>query len=65
MNWYYKTNCTHTHVRVFMNGAKCGDLCFRNGEFEAIRKRMADRPFIKFIEHKPKDVSSDDYAHTD
>ena len=36
MNWYYKIRGGHTHVRVFMNGAKCGDLCFRNEEFDNI-----------------------------
>jgi hypothetical protein len=36
MKWYYQINGGHTHVRVFMNGAKCGDLCFRNEEFEQI-----------------------------
>lgn len=38
MNWYYSTTASHTHVRVFMNHAKCGDLCFRNEEFEQIRE---------------------------
>lgn len=37
MKWYYKQLGGHTHVRVFLNGAKCGDLCFRNEEFAAIR----------------------------
>jgi len=40
MNWYYKILGGHTHVRVFMNGGKCGDLVFRNEEFEAIRQSM-------------------------
>lgn len=38
MNWYYIIGPAHTNIRVFMNGAKCGDLCFRNEEFEQIRK---------------------------
>lgn len=33
MRWYYKVQGGHTHVRVFMNGGKCGDLVFRNEEF--------------------------------
>lgn len=37
MKWYYKVQGGHTHVRVFINGAKCGDLCFRNNEFEQVR----------------------------
>lgn len=40
MNWYYTIAGGHTHVRVFMNGAKCGDLCFRNEEFLHVRKDL-------------------------
>ena len=40
MNWYYKVLGGHTHVRVFMNGGKCGDLCFRNEEFEEIKQNV-------------------------
>lgn len=40
MKWYYRVLGGHTHVRVFMNGAKCGDLCFRNEEFLAIHEEM-------------------------
>lgn len=36
MKWYYHVAGGHTHVRVFMNGAKCGDLCFRNEEFQQL-----------------------------
>lgn len=38
MKWYYKILGGHTHVRVFMNGGKCGDLCFRNEEFEQLQR---------------------------
>lgn len=37
MKWYYQIQGGHTHVRVFMNGGKCGDLCFRNEEFAQIK----------------------------
>lgn len=37
----------HTHVRVFMNGAKCGDLCFRNQEFEEVRRHCHCIAFIE------------------
>ena len=40
MTWYYKSLGGHTHVRVYMNGAKCGDLCFRNDEFESIQRAI-------------------------
>lgn len=47
MNWYYKISGGHTHVGVFMNGGKCGDLCFRNEEFDLVRKSC---PWIHFFE---------------
>lgn len=40
MKWYYKQLGGHTHVRVFMHGAKCGDLCFRNEEFQQLRRDL-------------------------
>ncbi len=46
MKWYWKVSGGHTHVRVFMNGGKCGDLCFRNEEFEIVRQSC---PWIQFI----------------
>lgn len=62
MNWYYKVLGGHTHVRVFMNGAQCGDLCFRNEEFEDISRAVActdtmanaaiGKSLINFIEEK-------------
>lgn len=46
----------HTHVRVFMNGAKCGDLVFRNEEFETIKDNQQGQPalvqLIEFYEDK-------------
>ncbi len=36
MKWYFKVRGIHVHVRVFMNGAKCGDLCFREEEFRTL-----------------------------
>lgn len=38
MKWYYTTQGPHVRVRVFMNGAKCGELCFRKEEFEQIHR---------------------------
>lgn len=37
MKWYFKIGAVHSYVRVFVNGALCGKLCFRNEEFAAIR----------------------------
>lgn len=47
MKWYCKIIGIHTHVRVFMNGANCGLLCFRNDEFNEIMK--AEHASISFI----------------
>ena len=33
MNWYYSILGSYVHVRVFMNGGKCGGLTFCLGEF--------------------------------
>lgn len=54
MKWYYHIAGGHTHVAVFMNGAKCGDLCFRNEEFEEVKRNhscMLSSVSIDFI-HK-------------
>lgn len=51
MNWYYHIAGGHTHVRVFMNGAKCGNLCFRNNEFEQIKSELSHTSkIVTFIE---------------
>lgn len=55
MKWYWKIMGGHTHVRVFMNGAKCGDLCFRNEEFRAFNHTDRNKiglVEIEFIEDK-------------
>ena len=49
MKWYYYVLGGHTHVRVVMNGATCGDLCFRNEEFAQVRDHL---PWIAFIEQE-------------
>lgn len=49
MKWYYHIAGGHTHVRVFMNGGKCGDLCFRNEEFVEVREHC---PWIQFIQEE-------------
>lgn len=46
MKWYYTIKGGHTHVRVFMNGGKCGDLCFRNEEFEQLMSSSNQITFI-------------------
>ncbi len=42
MNWRYQIKGSHTHVRVFMNGALCGTLCFRTDEFISLRHTLDD-----------------------
>lgn len=46
MTAYYKVLGGHTHIRVFVNGAKSGDLCVRNYEFEALRAAMSGLAWI-------------------
>lgn len=53
MKWYYKMSCGVTFVRVFMNGAKCGDLCFSHEEFDRIME--SDLPSIEFINETSKE----------
>jgi hypothetical protein len=48
MTWYYHTAGGHTHVRVFSNHAKCGDLCFRNEEFPQVKTALSGR--VMFLE---------------
>lgn len=50
MTWYYKILGGHTHVRVFMNHAKCGDLCFRNEEFAIFLSDASESNIILFGE---------------
>lgn len=56
MKWYYHIAGGHTHVRVFMNGAKCGDLCFRNEEFQEIYAGTLAAPIIEFIDDSTDDA---------
>ncbi len=56
MNWYYSIRGTHAHVRVFMNGAKCGDLCFRTEELTALMGSHSLNETVNFIQessHEP------------
>lgn len=48
MYWYCEVSGKHTRVRVFINGAKAGDLCFTNDEFEEIRRQANRTGNIKF-----------------
>ena len=40
MNIYWKLLGGHVHMRVFMNGAKMGDLVCRREEFNEVRDCM-------------------------
>ncbi len=57
MRWYYFELGSHTHVRVFMNGGKCGDLCFHNREFKEIMALALTSPFT-FIDFIPDSRAS-------
>ena len=54
MKWYWRRAGGHTHVRVYMNGALIGHLCFRNAEFDYIREplQMACMGVVEFVEEK-------------
>ena len=53
MRWYFQIRGGHTHVRVFMNGALCGTLCFRNEEFSLVREKHEGLHFTLFIDETP------------
>jgi hypothetical protein len=59
MKWYWKIGGGHTHVRIFLNGAKCGDLCFTNEEFYGIRHSVSGITFID--ENEPVNVMPQGY----
>jgi len=50
MKWYWKLLGGHVHIRVFMNGGKAGDLCFRVEEFRLLQEQLAGK--VVFIEEK-------------
>lgn len=53
MKWYFKILGGHTHVRVFMNGGKCGDLVFRNEEFEQIKTDALRGSYVEIFTFIP------------
>lgn len=61
MKWCFTVRGGHTHVRVFvaMPGrgfGKCGDLCFRNEEFELFRQNLLGSRVIFFINETPEET---------
>lgn len=46
MKWYFKIRGGHVHVRVFMNGGRCGNLCFRDYEFTEVQRNHSVIQFI-------------------
>jgi hypothetical protein len=55
MTWYYTISTTHTRVRIFMNGALCGNICFRNEEFLQVMERYRDLELYKACTKPVKD----------
>ena len=49
MKWYHMQLGSHTNVRVYVKGALAGRLCFRNEEFEAIKKQHAPWPMLNSV----------------
>lgn len=53
MTWYYLRHGIHVHVLVFLNGAKCGELVFRQDEFDFLKTQAGeDQGLITFIDRK-------------
>jgi hypothetical protein len=52
--WYYNVLAAHTHVRVFMNGALCGVLTFRNEEF--VKVKAALEKCMVHVDYDPTQV---------
>lgn len=51
IRWYYTTRGEHVHIRVFMKGAKLGDICMAREDFRDIRDH--GMPFVNMIEDRP------------
>jgi hypothetical protein len=49
MTWYYNQLGEHVHVKVYMNGAFCGKLCFRVDEFQIVREHSPHVVFLNQI----------------
>lgn len=54
MKWYWVLRGAHVRVRVFMNGAKCGDLCFRDEEFRVLLGLLRGRVLFFNEDEEPK-----------
>lgn len=50
MHWRCYRRGNHTHIIVFINGAKAGDLVFRNEEFEQLYRDAHKSGNITFEE---------------
>jgi hypothetical protein len=56
MKFYYRELGIHTHVRVYLHGALCGRLCFRNEEGRQVMIELALRvEFIPNLMDRPED----------
>lgn len=53
MNIYYELRGAHYHMRVFFRGAKMGDLCCREGEWDEVRGHFGQ--YVKWIEEGSED----------
>lgn len=49
LRWYYSRAGSYVHVRVFLNGANCGQLTFRNEEFDKLLRSTSYTRIITFI----------------
>ena len=67
MGFYFRVLGIHTHLRVYMDGALCGNLVLRNEEFAELRAKFAglsESAPVEFIED-PAPVAGDSPCITD
>jgi len=55
MKWYFRLKGVHMQVRVFMNGAHCGNLTFREEEFRVLLGLLRGRVLFYAEDEEPKE----------
>ncbi len=62
MTWHFSTLGAHTHVRVFTDGIKAGELCFRTDEFERLQREIGESvlfaPDVRADSQEPIDYNA-------
>lgn len=50
MTWRYRLLGNHAHIRVYLNGALCGELCFGAAEFREFARERRGNVEVEFID---------------